>query len=800
MYQEFQSKEELHDYVAIDKNVSGEKGFVANRYPIRFVLFDNFRDSFEFISFLQSNNHCIVKSVEDWLDLKYPDILLTYSTLIKHIQEYISQSNINDIVIAPFSELARFYDNTNAKEFDTIIRTIKAIETSKEGFDKKQRIYIPIVGLEGKMSMFANDSQINAWYLKNTDRQNNHRLILTESTYDINFLEEKYSIVNNISEWMRIWKLQDAKPNIISTSSSLFSNAQYAQPDNAFDFCTCNNVYEFLSKGLGLNFGDTKYKPQDEQHWLRLAREIDYRHFSFDDFFNKYFNIGELSDYEVFLKTWFGCKNDFEKWMLCTYYVEKFCNLGYICQVINKLNDYNDVTLFSNIIMLIFDLEENTRNTYLTERNICLEYAKTKNIRLSNDTQDELVQSINKVKNSVGYIMALDYISAFTEAEKILILEWLSQEKISLNAIKEKFPDIYEFFNPINISLDDNKTWIKDYMKIYSECKLCNKYSEEMEKYIAECNGKSLSFNKWYQNIKTTKTELINRQDIDVFYWIDGLGIEWIPYIQYLIGKENGLYLNEIIISKSNLPTVTSINKVQLDALSQNLHKIGDLDFLAHSNRIFPNYILEDIEVVSKAIKQIISEYAGKKIAIVSDHGLTALSQFQNGLKLAGITQHHYGRYAERTSNSTTTDDNYFILDDKKTLCALNHKSLGNKIPDGMYAHGGCTPEEVLVPIFIISSSKNDTNYSCSLITKEISNVNPALQFEIKGLSSVDIPFVEYNGKKYNLTKSTGNTYTCELIAFEGNVADVSLKINSYSFEAKVKIVKAAEEEDIFNF
>ena len=81
------------------------------------------------------------------------------------------------------------------------------------------------------------------------------------------------------------------------------------------------------------------------------------------------------------------------------------------------------------------------------------------------------------------------------------------------------------------------------------------------------------------------RTILADRDDIDVFYWIDGLGIDWIPVVQHIIEaeKQNSIYLNEVIVGKSLLPTVTSINKVDLEKLVPGkLVKTGDLDYLAH--------------------------------------------------------------------------------------------------------------------------------------------------------------------------------------------------------------------------
>lgn len=49
-------------------------------------------------------------------------------------------------------------------------------------------------------------------------------------------------------------------------------------------------------------------------------------------------------------------------------------------------------------------------------------------------------------------------------------------------------------------------------------------------------------------------------------FWIDGLGIDWLPYIQYVIGlrKNDNFFLNEVYISRAEIPTKTENNKKSL--------------------------------------------------------------------------------------------------------------------------------------------------------------------------------------------------------------------------------------------
>ena len=155
----------LKAYVIKDKEAEGIGSATRDRYPIRFVLFDNFRDCYNFVDYLQMERGVHVESVDHWIDSNYPDLMITHVELAERIADHIKKKSPNDCVIAPFSELARFYDNNKKKAFDALIKTIKAIQATPEAVAKHQRVYIPLVGLEGKMDAFKEDSQIIIWRL-----------------------------------------------------------------------------------------------------------------------------------------------------------------------------------------------------------------------------------------------------------------------------------------------------------------------------------------------------------------------------------------------------------------------------------------------------------------------------------------------------------------------------------------------------------------------------------------------------------------------------------------------------------
>jgi hypothetical protein len=346
--------------------------------------------------------------------------------------------------------------------------------------------------------------------------------------------------------------------------------------------------------------------------------------------------------------------------------------------------------------------------------------------------------------------------------------------------------------------------WLEDYFRCYKEAKIANKYTQEISEKINLINSDEAHFESWYNNFKSTYTILKSRKDIEVFYWIDGLGVDWIPLVKKVIAekKEQMIFLNEVLIARSLLPTKTEINKKDLQRLlpkDKVLEKSGDLDGLAHKNdNISPFTINKEVELVRKSIEDILNRYIGKKIAIISDHGLTYLSQLVQGKNMAGVESDHHGRIAICKTTSEVADNSYYRLDDKVTLCALKHESLCAKVPAGQGIHGGCTPEEALVPIFIISSCPAATDWSAELITPEINATEPRVKFAIKNLPSTDVPFITYNNTRYKMHHISNDVYESEDMILDANVTDVILTIGDVENVVKIKISTGVVEDDLF--
>ena len=160
----------------------------------------------------------------------------------------------------------------------------------------------------------------------------------------------------------------------------------------------------------------------------------------------------------------------------------------------------------------------------------------------------------------------------------------------------------------------------------------------------------------------------------------------------------------------------------------------------------------------------------------------------------------HHGRLAVRTVGDSTNSSDYIVCDDGKTLCTLSHKSLCGKVPVGQSAHGGCTHEEVLVPIFVISSKKEYSQWTAKIKSKEVSDSSPFISYTIKGLSSIEIPGLEYNGNVYAMKNLGNDVYQSEKITLSTTENSVTLIIGDKKQTDTIEVKLGAEENDLFDF
>lgn len=805
MYKEFGSLEDLYHEIEVDKYWTVAESGLRNRYPIRFVLFENFGDFGDFVQVCQ-NHGVYVQSIEKWMKDGQDDKLITYSQLATSFEKYIKNLPAKDYVIAPFSEITRFYDNIHYAEFDSLLKTIRLIQSPEEAQRNHQRIYVPVIGMQSKVSKFKDDPNIHIWEYRSRAEYDNYQLILTKgTTYGVKGLDEHYTLCEDLRHWIALWKNPGAKikPQIICASKCIFANSKNAQPDNAFRYTICNNAFEFLTKGLRIDFEKLNAREEDMPYWEELASNIDVENFDFDAFANQRFNTSNINEENAFVQTWFEYKDAFSRWLLKTYFLWKAEMRNYLVRVLENVCSLSTSELFSQIATQIFD--EPFDDESIRQRLLLLKEAKRQSVQITSIAEQKVKAKLDAMAANPerGPLFAMKYMSSLTLSEQCLMTEWVGQGKIEKNCIKNLFPELYAYLLPSSVQTEKGNGWINEYLQEYCLSKVGNRETGILANKLKELNASQASFETWRNGFKTVKTLMHNRQDIDIYYWIDGLGVDWIPFITRVIDKHkaDGVFLNEIYVAASELPTITSVNKTKLDELAHGkLEKIGDVDRFAHTQKNYPAYLIEEFRIVEDAISKVLSLYNGKKIAFVSDHGISYMAQFGAGLNLAGVETNHAGRCGRWIKGSAPTDNNYIVLDDGQTLCSLNNNSLSAKTPIGQGAHGGATPEEVLVPIIIVSNQKNANVYSVKLQSNEIVASSPVVRYTIKGLSSIETPLVTYNGVDYALHNMGGDVYESERLNLVNTSTRIILHIGDFKQTDNLSINTGVQEDDLFGF
>ena len=792
--------EELFAYMKEDKEWSGLDAATRNRYPIRFVLFENFADFNEFITYRPEGVYTF--SIDDLTTDEHPDLFPTSTELSRSVAAYVSRLPANDYVIFPFSELCRFYDES---EFSALVRTIKGLEPPEDAQAEHTRVYIPVVGMQGKMGRFDKDVQTFIWEYKPLTGSGVYRVILSPgSTYDVSGLEEKYTVVHDLRGWLKLWnKGGSVKKSIVCASESIYRNADHARPDNAFTYTVCSNAYEFLTRGLGLDFGDISPTEADMPMWEKLAGQIDVWNFDLRDFVNERFDTHDLKDSDGFVKTWLECETDFDRWLLAMYFKKISGGQGYICEVLKRCANLSTSELFSAIATAVFDGLASDK--YIQLRRQALRIAARQGVKITAPAEQKVYAKLKAMLcgSPQDKYMVTKLMTDFTDSDRRLVIEAYGKGVVDYPKLKSIYPDFYYYLGNLGVQLPATSSWVAAYFDAYRKAKTADDVAL-VTPLLHEKNADQSAFYGWFDDFKTVKTLLHDRTDIDVFYWIDGLGVDWVPFISHIVDEHRieNVFLNEVYVARATLPSTTSVNRPKLEELVPDggkLEKIGDLDSFAHQYKdSYPQYLIEEMRIVKAAITDVLREYNGKKIAFVSDHGMTYMAQYGRGLNIAGVESEHEGRVAHKTGGKAGQDSKYVVLEDGKTLCALTEDSLTAKTPVSHGAHGGATPEEVLVPVIIVSNQKNASTYSAWLVNDEIDGTNPVLRLRIKGLLSVDVPMLEYNGVLYNLNKETAEVFESERLHLVDTATRATLHIGDFKKTFTIKISTGAEEDDLF--
>lgn len=680
----FHSVETLVSEITTDRS---SNDILRNRYAVRFIMLDNF-NVFQELSLRLAELGVNTFGLETLLTTDNKDRWITKDELKNAIKQIDSCT-----IVSPFSEIVRFY---NEEKISTFFNEIALLENSQVKLNC--RIYIPLIGLESRVVKFLSsfgriEESAPIWAVKTgvTQPVTIYLTPSTDSAKGYNF-PQLYRGLETMYDWLLFWKTKAPTEKIICSSLPINVNYKYSQPDNIFDIKPIKTAFEFITQFLNIQ-PDIEYKAGDEYFWIQLLSLLDCKKnntFSFRIFVEEYFNFHKLSIKDLLNKWTSTDTTEFDRWLLKHYYLHFVADIEYLNGIIIDCVDYSSLRLFREIALSIF-VDTSVQNQ-IEERNTLLQLFAQQYKLPDSDLSEMKEQILDVAKTDTE--KAISLCSGRFYFEKELLIGWYKVGKLSLSKLQNIYPDFAIYADDLKLD-----TWVNAYIQAYKRAKIEDKFTDEIKQLIIEKNANETSFYEWYHKLESAK-ELLAKENTDKVYWIDGLGIEWLSLIKNYIEKSS-FNIEKFVITRTDIPSSTEHNTFE------NATKLDDLDKFIHSEKYkYPSSLCKEIEIVKNILAKILNQSNKTTIAIVSDHGLTALSRLVDSKKYMAKASHE-GRYIKLESAESIEDTDYIRHKNGEDnfKVALTHASLNSK--PVREVHGGCTPEETLVPFIVISNKKS---------------------------------------------------------------------------------------------
>ena len=744
---------------AIEADITS-RDFLAQRYGVRFIMLNNFETFQELAKFLQEKNVELI-GLESILDVNDPDSWITTDMLKKRIFECRKPS-----LITPFSELVRFYPEEQFRGF------FSEIILSEES--KGKRIYIPIIGLQNRFTDFLSHFgrlQESAPIWQYLSEPQSVEVYLVKKYNDIKLpTTSKRCHLSSLREWLRFWKDQAPQEKIICSSLPIIVNSAYAKPDNIFKFTPINDAAEYIEKFLDLTI-PFDHIQEDDKYWDELLLDIikvGFADFNFSKYVRDRFNKLHFSVTDAF-KEWSIIKHTaFDRWLLKHYMLlqNELADMPYFSICLDECTDLESpYKLFIAYNERLFYFEPAEMNRHKEERSKLMNaYGDIFNTLVPQSSQSWVRDHILEIaKDSTED--AVDLCTGTFEFEKPFLLGAYALHMDNTFLLKKLFntyPDLIRYtMNEVPSRFPEEHQWAFDYICEYKKAKLSDNYSDGIKSVIAERNSSRDSFYSWYYKFENTKDKLNEisknkRLKPDKIYWFDGLGVEYLTLIAKLFENlDPNLHVVYSEITRSNLPSSTSLNGFY----EPEIEKFEGIDKIGHDSCQYQQYqtLVREIDMIKGYVEKIIADNQNKltTIAIVSDHGMSALSRKVESRKLQGKYEHE-GRYIKSSEGKLGNDDFFFEhtneTDGQQYRVALTHASLATKPTHEV--HGGATPEEVLVPFIIVSNKQNSQPlvHKITVIEEKVALSDSVVSLRIMPEpSSVKL---RLEGKEYDMQRS----------------------------------------------
>ncbi len=696
------------------------------RYGVRFILLNSSKELLSCIKLLES------KGVERFnlsdifeIHNHHSDKLLT----VHRIETEITSLPGKKYVVG----LSQFSRTLSNSDFVSLFESLANYET----LSNDRRIYILLVNIHNRFRRLFWEYYPRRFGERIAPISVKSSVYTNRVVYYVPKMEVSdvryFTKISCYKDWLNS-ELNDSDGHFVITSTLLRSIINRVNDgDGLYSYISVSSYQELIEK-THPNFFENRwfYKDLDSKEWEQLWTKADFNS-TVSKYFYKYFNIQSL-DVKSWLNLFFNNQDEFSKWGLLQLASTTLKINGFLkiiaesllqepTQIINSFVFLQKCYNFSWLSSLSLDKE-----TY-KERCLVLENCKKlnydfSNIQLSKEDEEFIeelcVHEFERFSNLFTGLLIF---------ENNLVLRKFKEGVLTKEQMENLVPCIKDYLNDSSLSNFGIEEWITEYFREYRNAKISDCITPIISELLHNQNSSDINFWNWFHQLSSTHNKLDSINQHGHVLWIDGLGFEWSPYLFNKLQNQLKGYDIQLFATRSEVPSNTALNKFE------NVTKIPVLDQLFHKAFYqFPDTLLDEFSALDHIMGTIHAACLNNDVVyIVSDHGSSALPRLIDGLNRFEATQHE-GRY--KCHMRELKDDEYGItykIGDKIYYIAKTHHSLSAK--PCREVHGGCTPEEVIVPLIAIKKScrqyKVVTQFDVNIINQEVSSLSPNLELII---------------------------------------------------------------------
>ena len=515
-------------------------------------------------------------------------------------------------------------------------------------------------------------------------------------------------LVNGIQEYLSLWEKGSIRKAWLVTSLAQHLPILQTQSEcrlfhypSAFVYLNSNFVNGLLKEEWG-----------SQEQWEWLASKVQ----AGDDLDRLAGNILNVAGFnaEQLFTLWNSLGYEF-RWLIWLWSKLRSERGTYLNYVLNKHNHIDN--LFDYVSISIFDLPLSL--DLIRERK---ELMQRLNINL---LPSEFWELYKVIEDPIKQLAVLTDLSTEELNQIVLCL----QKLITSYPYSEWWdylevicPKLAWYLQPVTTGDEFADT----YFSVYKICRIMDKTNDELEKLI---NHWAIDQLIWNYRPRGDIVDRYRKKETKIV-WVDGMGVEWAGLLTQLLSRKNEDIECEIVIARSNLPTITETN----NEWGAEDKIIRDLDDIAHHyDYQFPDSFIKTfgiIEDIANRTLALLSRY--ENIIITSDHGLSRFAAISNNKHAMpeGAEVKAIGRYALLPSKNYDISNNLWLVYEDNAIWLTHNQFRGGGAWRGEI-HGGATPEECLVPVIVVRRT--------SLVEPKFEVINSNVKLSTKNTGTLDI-------------------------------------------------------------